>query len=475
MKSNTFAKNLILVGLAALLTACGALPTNADDSHDTSPQLPASFAGASALAHGSETTLAGWAVLGDPVLTSWIRRSLEANLDLRQAAERVQRSRALAAGFRAARGPVIGASLGGRAQQLSEHQAPGLDEASRRSESVGAGLDLSWEIDLFGRLRKQAQAAQVRVEGSEADAQALALSISAELAHVWYALASARERRQITLGVIDNRRATLNLVQRRKAGGYSAALDEARARYDLAAAEADVPALDAEVASATHRLAVLLGELPGGFTVPEIHATDSSGVRLELPATDSWLSARPDLRAAEALLRAHALDVEAVRADFYPRLSVTGFLGFVAGSAAGLGAAASTSWFVAPSVSVPVFDSGRIQARLDAARSQQREALLNYRQKILLAVEEVENAIVQVAQGNRQLISLHERNQQALRAETLARHRYEAGASDLLELLDAQRNAHQAQLGLSGALAKQRQHVVTLLRALGSGAQAAAT
>ena len=180
------------------------------------------------------------------------------------------------------------------------------------------------------------------------------------------------------------------------------------------------------------------------------------------------MALRPDLKAAEAQLHAQALDVAAVRAEFMPRLSLGGVLSFVAGSVSGLGAASSASWFLAPRISVPVFDQGRINARLQAAQADQREALLAYRQRVLLATEEVENALVRVRQGQLRLVALQDRAHHAGVAERLARKRFEAGTSDQLELLDAQRIAQQAELGLSVALTGQRQLVVALHRALGA-------
>ena len=454
------------LALAALLAACSSV---AEAPVATAPALPARFSQAPTPA----TPVPGWAALGDPDLAAWVQRSLAANLDLQQAAARVQRSRALAAHAGAALGPSGGLALGAHASQASETEAPGLDRDARRRDRVDAMLGFSWEADLFGRLRHGADAASARAGAASADAAALQLALGAEIAHAWFALAGAREQLAITRGVIENRRATLALVQRRAAAGYSAPLDEARARADLAAVEADVPALEAGARVAAHRLAVLAGELPTGFDVPDTPALDPARVALAVPAPAQWLATRPDLRAAEARLKAQSLDVASVRAEFLPRLSITGALGYVAGSAAALGTAGSAAWFVAPTLSLPLFDRARIEARLATARAGEREALLDYRQRVLVAVEEVENALVQVQQGQRRLAALHERAQQAERAERLARKRHVAGTSDLLELLDAQRVAQQAQLALAAALTAQRQQVVTLLRATAAPAAAA--
>lgn len=457
-----------LLATAALLAACAARAPQPLEPLPT----PVPFANAptpvSTPAEDHRAQDDWWGVFADPTLDELVRQGLQANLDLRMAAERVQQARALAAGVRAQSRPQLGLGAGWREQQLSREEAPGLDRDARRSERASAGLDLSWELDLFGRIASGAAAAQRRTRGTEADAQDMALSIGAEIAQTWFALEGAREQQRLARRVIDNRQATLDLVTRRVRAGYASPLDEARARADLASAQAELPALDAEVAAATHRLAVLLGQSPSQFTAPAPASAPPAPVAVRVPSPERWVAARPDLRAAEARLEAHALDVRSVRAEFLPRLSIAGALGFVAGSLSGLGAAGSAAWFVAPSIGLPVFDGGRIAARLDAANAAQREALLHYRQRLLRATEEVETALVRTGHDHTRVAALQERATQALRAEELARKRFAAGASDLLELLEAQRTAQQAEGSLSSAVTAQRRHLVDLQRALGA-------
>lgn len=479
---------LSAVALASLLAACGTLPTPSTPV----PELPAAFT----QARGLDTAPAGhaadgWAAFDDPVLDALLRRGLTANLDLQQAAERVQRSRALAAAARAELAPGGGIGVGATARQLAETEAPGLIRDQRRSDQVSAFASLSWEVDLFGRLRQAAAAVGARADAVQADADAMRLAVGAEIAHAWFTLTGTREQLVLARQVVENRRATVELVQRRVGAGYTAPLDDARARGDLAAAEAALPALQASVTVAGHRLAVLLGESPSTFepplpvqaaaarmlpasnrsTLPP--ATAPRALALRVPAPSAWADARPDLRAAEARLRAQALDVESIRAEFLPRLTIAGALGVVAGSLTGLGAAGSASWFIAPIVSAPVFDYGRIEARLQAAQAGQREALLHYRQRVLLATEEVESALVEVRQGQLRLAALQQRASYAVQAEALARKHYEAGGSDLLELLDAQRTSRQAEISLIAGVTTQQQQIVALQRALGAGFEAA--
>ncbi|MCW5658807.1 MAG: efflux transporter outer membrane subunit [Burkholderiaceae bacterium] len=459
-------RNTLLASVAALVAACSSLP----EVQVPAPALPHGFSQAHGLPQQAANQQSWWLALDDPVLSQLIERGLQSNLDLVQAGERVQRSRALAAGSRAALGPSGSVRAQASKAQASAHEAPGLSSAQRRVETASVGLDLQWEADLFGRLRTQSAAAGARVQVSEAQAAALRLAVSAEIAQAYFAWIGEREQLQVTQSLIENRRATVDLVQRRARGGMVAPIDDARARADLAATEADVPLHEAAAAVATHRLAVLLGTSPSEFQLPPQRGVDPARVPVAVPEPSQWLAQRPDIAEAEAALRAHALDVAAIRAEFMPRVSVTGLLAFVAGSATGLGSAASASWFVAPAVSLPVFDYGRIDARLVEAKAQQREALAAYSQRILLALEEVESSLARYRQAQLQLGTLHQRSIHSTTAERLARVRYEAGAGDLLELLDAQRSARQAQAALAQGLALQRQHLVAVLRALGTAA-----
>lgn len=455
---------LTLLATASLLAACSTLPA------EPAPAMPLAntFAQAHGFSAGQAPQRDWWLALADAPLAALIERGLAANLDIRVAAERVERSRALQRGAKAELRPSRRVVLGAQASKASATEAPGASEDDRRSHSVSAERELSWEIDLFGRLRHAAAAAGKRADATEADAQAVQLAISAEIAQAWYALAGAREQLLIARGVIENRRATLQLVQRRTRAGIAAPIDDARAQAELAAAQAEVPLHEAAASVATHRLAVLLGEMPSSFEAPASTTLAVAPVEIAVPQPAHWLAQRPDLRAAEAKLQAHAFDVASVRAEFLPRLSLSGAIGFVAGSASGLGRAGSLSWLVAPSLSLPLFDHARIDARLSAAKAQQREALLGYQQRVLLAVEEVENALARVRLTQTQLAALQQRAHHAAVAESLARKRFEAGAADLLELLDAQRSAQQADLGLASALTAQRQQVVALLRAFGA-------
>lgn len=447
---------LSVLALAAALVAPAAF----------AQEIPAAAPPAS---EASASDAAWWFALGDPALSSLIAQGLDANLDIVQAHARIERSRALLAGARAAFGPSGSAFAGGQSSQASEAEAPGVTRSQRRSDSVDVGLEFSWELDLFGRLRSQSGAAGERLRASEAQLHGVRLAVSAEIAHAHFALLGAREQLDLARTVAANREQTLRLVAARTQGGLGAPVDDLRARADVEAALAEIPVHEAAARVALHRLAVLTGRSPAGFEVATPAAVPSAFVALRIPEAQQWLARRPDLREQEAELRARALDVAAVRAEFYPRLTLSGVLGFVAGSVASLGTAGSVSWLGAPSLLAPLFDRPRIEARLAGAKANQKEALAAYRQRLLLATEEVENALARYRSGQQQFQSLQRRAQLAGQAERLARVRYEAGAADLLELLEAQRSAQQAQSGLAAALMQQRQHLVAVFRGMAAG------
>jgi NodT family efflux transporter outer membrane factor (OMF) lipoprotein len=411
-----------------------------------------------------------WHTLGDSVLSGLIARGLDANLDIEQAHARIRRSQALLAGARANFGPSGSVGLQGRAAQASETEAPGLSRRERRVQSVAAALEFSWELDLFGRLDHQAASAAQRVQASEAQLRGARLAVSAEIANAYFALVGSREQLELARTVAVNRESTLKLVVARASGGMAAPIDELRARADLEAALADIPTHEASSRVAMHRLAVLTGQAPAGFAFPTGETTTPASVSIPLPKPEAWLAQRPDIQELEAELRARALDVKAVRAEFYPRLTFSGLLGFLAGSVSAIGTGGSVSWLSAPSLLAPLFDRPRIEARLAAAKAGQKEVLAAYRQRVLLATEELENALVRYGSGQQQLQNIQRRAQLASEAERLSRIRYEAGAADLLELLDAQRTAQQARGALSVALTQQRQSLVAVFRGMGAGA-----
>ncbi|MCW5642711.1 MAG: efflux transporter outer membrane subunit [Rhodoferax sp.] len=456
---------------ASLLGACASLvpPPPAGVLQDPAP-LPARFAADRASA-ATPAAVADWSVLGDATLASLVRRGLQANLSLQQAIARIDRARALAVGRDAARGLTGGVQAGASASRAASVDAP---SGGRRSDRVFAHLAAGWELDLFDRLANDAQAGWLRVQAQSDDAQAVRLSVTSEIASTWYALQGLREQERLTREVITNRREVLRLVTLRTRAGETARLDEARAQAELADVLAQLPRVVSEVQVITHRLAVLLGETPSDFVPPAASVeTPPRAVALRIPSPDTWLRQRADLRAVRARLHARNHDIQAIEAEFMPRMEIRGVLGFVAGTLGGWAGAGSAAWWLAPTVSAPIFDRRDIAARLSATRAQEREDVLAYRDATLRAIAEVEDALGRLGAGQQRLDHLRDRLRHANDAHRLAQLRFGAGEVDLLVLLDTQRVAHVAALALAEAHSEQQQRAVELLKALGAAPQAA--
>lgn len=453
------------VALAGLLAACAVVTEPAPEPVRFAP----SFAGAAGLARGVAAEAGWWRLLDDATLSALVERALEANTDVRIALERLERSRAEVRGARAGAFPGGGASAAVRRSRLSALEAAALPAPREHATRYEAGFDASWELDLFGRVARRVDAASAGLAAGQARLEQARLSVAAEVARVYFELASALERRELAAQALERQRSTARVVEARVRAGFADAVDLRRALADLRLAEAAGPEVEAELADAMARLALLLGEHATGFVLPGPVA--EGGFRLvpvAIGEPSKLLATRPDLREAQARIIGARAYAESVRSEFFPRLVITGFIGFVSGGLSGLGAASSSSWAIAPRLAAPVFDVPRIQARLDAARSDQREAMLVLQGKVLAAVAEVEAALARYSQGQLRLEALRSRAAEAAAASALAATRYAAGAADLIELLDAERVHSQSKVELSRAVALQRVAVISVFKAFGT-------
>lgn len=452
---------------ALLLAACSSAPTGKVESP---VQLAGEFAHGKSLASGGKVVLDWWVLLDDPVLASLIERALKANTDVLVALERVQQARANLAGAESARLPAGGIAAEATRRGMSVAERAPLTGAPRIGTRFDAGFDASWEIDVFGRLEGHVDTARADEIAAGARLEDVRLIVASEVARNWFAIAGATERRELADAALLRQRSIARLVSTRAREGYAEPLDGKRAMANLHLAEAGLPAIEAELVAARARLAVLLGENPSTFQVPEVEPGRPFRFnRIAIGNPAQLLATRPDLREAEARIQAQRATVQAVKAEFLPRLLLTGFLGFVSGNLSGLGAAASESWFVSPKLNVPVFDIPRIRARLDGARAEERQALLVYRARILSALEDVETSLARYRLAQERLLALGRRTEQAAAASNLARIRYEAGRSDFLEFLEAERTATSARSEAASAATDHRIALVSVFKAFGAG------
>lgn len=466
-------KLVLIVLLSFSLAGCAAV---GGSYQPPVPKVPQAFATyeAQGLAEEPVAETRWWKRFGDPVLDGLVDRALGGNLDLREAVARVEAARAVRREARQGFFPTGGVFARHEEGRLSESQALG---GERRIETAAAGLDVGWEIDLFGRVRSANRAAEARLGGTEALLAQARLAVAAEVGRIWFALRGTEARVALLERVRDDQISLVEIVAARVEEGLGDEADLARARAALAG---DTAALAAERHAArvlTHSLAVLLGEAPGAWTPP-------AAAELEVPLTvepialgdpAGLLRRRPDVRIAERTLAAETAEIGIATADLFPQVRLGGFLGFVAGGFGHLGGSASESWSAGPTISWGLFDLGRTRARIRSSKAEAEAALAAYEGAVLRALEDAQNAFSALAAAQTTLGATDDQAREARRAEELVEARYLEGVAAYFELLDARRSAVSANIARIDGLTGHRIATVDVFRALGQGPEEASS
>ncbi|MCY1420482.1 Solvent efflux pump outer membrane protein SrpC [compost metagenome] len=334
------------------------------------------------------------------------------------------------------------------------------------------GLDMAWELDLFGRIQRRIEASEAHSEAAEAELYQLQVSLIAELVDAYGNLRGAQLRERIARDNLSNQQESRALTAQLRDAGIGSELDVLRADARLAATESSLPQLQAEEARARHRIATLLGQRPEQLDA-DLSPQPLAVIAKALPVGDpaELLRRRPDVRVAERRLAAATANVGVATADLFPRVSVAGFLGFTAGRGSQLGAAAANAWSVAPTISWAAFDLGSVRARLRGSEAEAEGALAQYEQQVLLALEESANAFSDYGQRQQRLLALVRQAEASRAAAEQAAIRYREGAADFLVLLDAERERLAAEDAQAQAEIELYRGIVAIYKALGGGWQ----
>ena len=412
-----------------------------------------------------------WRLFEDPVLERLEAAALAANHDIRQAVARVDQARAIFDDVALDRYPTAGV---GASVDVREQATPGFTDEPLRTNTYRVGLEAFWEIDLFGGVRSAVRAARADAQGLEASLGDVRVVVAAEVARNYFDLRGLQQQLAVADRSLVNQREALRLTGVRRDAGVGEEQDVASAAASVAAVEASIPPLRARLAVQRHRLAVLTGVRPADLTedlAPRAYAPLMT--TLPLGTTGQLLRRRPDVRAAERRLAAATAREGIAAADLFPRISISGVLGLLAGRGNLFGRADSRAWAVTPALNWVGFDLGSARARLRGSEAVTREVLAGYEQTVLRAIEETENALVTYREDQARLERLMEQARQSARSADLARIRYREGLTDFLDLLDAERT----QLGAEDAVARVEAGVFTsvvdVYKALG-GAEAPA-
>ena len=419
-----------------------------------------------------EIAITWWQDFADPELTAVVETALESNYDLQAAAARLYQA---AANARAADGdlqPTIQASYTGsrRKQNFVGFPIPGGEDRvlSTVSTNQGVSLDVSWEIDLWGRLRNTASATLSDLQASAADLRGAQLSLAGQTVKAWFAIAEAQQQVDLSRQTVESYRESAEQVQDRFEAGIRPALDLRLALLNLSNAQALLQQRLQQFDAATRQLEVLLGRYPGfeidtPTALPQVTPTVPAGLPADLVAR------RPDLVAAERDIAAAQVRINVARADLLPRISLTAATGTSTDSLRSLIDGSFGVWSLLGNVVQPIWQGGRLRAEVSRAEARGAEVLAQYATLALGAYAEVETALAAEEFLRERVSHLTKSVTQARAAERLADERYRAGLEDYITVLDSQRSAVNAEVELIGIRRLRLENRVDLYLALGGG------
>ena len=467
----------VAAAVAALLSACGTVGPNfvAPKAVDT----PAWRGSPTAQANDTARLPAKWwTVFGDATLDQLEQRAMTDNPNVRAAAQRLVQAQAQLGVAHAGERPQLNVSAGVSNQRTSSETTMGLlfNHQSLHGNNYEVGAGFSWELDLWGRVRRVVEASDAQALAAQDDRDGVLLMLSSQVAAAYWQLRGLDAELAILNNALATRRESQQLIEARFNAGLSNELDVSRTRIERANAEADLHEAQRQRNTLEHALAVLVGASP---TEPVLAAAADAAlldkalppapsIPVGLPA--SLLGQRPDLAASVELLRSFNAQIGVAQGAFYPALSLTGNYGYASENLRNLAQGSARQFSIGPlALSLPVFDGGRNRANLKLARARYDEAVANHEARLLTALREVEDALSDVEQRQQQGDVQAQAQQAAARALLVAQARYDRGVSTYLDVTDAQRSALAADRAAAQIRTQRLLAAVSVARALGGG------
>jgi NodT family efflux transporter outer membrane factor (OMF) lipoprotein len=462
--------------LGPLVASCAVGPKYAPPK----PVMPASWreTPAGGGAFDRSTLERWWTEFHDPLLDDLVVRAIDGNLDLKIAAARVREARAargIAASAGLPRVDVNGQSARGeRSDAVPPFKSAAGDPSpfGPRTQNVfETGFDAGWELDVFGGVRRDVEAAVAQVQSAEEGRRDVLVTLLADVARNYAELRGTERQIEILDATVRSQQDTRDLAKARFDAGLGTALDVERAEGLLEATRSRGPELQRLVRRAIYRLDVLLGQEPGTaasmFETPRALPPQPPDLPDVLPS--ELLSRRPDLRRAERDVAAAAARLGVARSELFPRFSIAGTFGRRSQDASDLGSTGSQFWFFVAGVRFPILSGGRIRANIQVQDARQEAAVRQYEKAVLIAVEEVENALSSQTREQRRLETLRASVAANRRALDLATERYTGGLENFLSVLDAQRAVYGAEDGLAQSETTAMVSLIGVYKALGGG------
>jgi NodT family efflux transporter outer membrane factor (OMF) lipoprotein len=443
----------------------------------------------------SPDAIAWWDAFNDPELSSLIKRAHDANPDLQQAALRIEEARALLKGVNAKNLPTVNEDSsyartrlspngaldvfgGGGGQTAAQAAANGIPASSIPGgfnnippfDLFQTGFDATWEIDLFGRIRRQVESAEAQELGLEEARHEAMVSVYAEIARDYITLRGVQRLIAITNDNLRAQQDAYNLTHAQAQGGETSNLDVESASAEVATTAAQLPALEDQEARLINGISQLLmldpGALEGELSAPKSQPANPKFVAIGLPS--DLAKRRPDIRRAEADLHAATANIGAATADLYPKLTLSGSIGLQAIRFGKLADWGSHFYNFGPALSIPVFN-GQTYANIEVQEVRQKEAALNYKTTVLAALHDVENSVSSYSAEQVRQHSLQRAAEANEHSLSLARQRYQAGLSSFLDVLDAERRLYASQTDVVRSSVTIGTNLIQIYKALGGG------
>lgn len=415
-----------------------------------------------------------WTVLDDPGLTGLVTRAVENNVGLRQSVARVLQTRARLGVAKGQRVPNVDSIGAYQRQRLSENLVPDPSVGEllgQETDLFTLGLDASWELDLWGRVRRSVQSAAATYEASVENYRDVLVTLLADVASTYVELRTTQQRLAYALKNAELQRGAVNLTADRRAAGLVGDLDVRQAELNLARTESVIPAYRAGEAFALHRLSVLSGELPGTlyaeYAPPQPIPIPPATVEVGLPA--NLLRQRPDIRRAERRLAAQSERIGVATADLYPRFSISGNFTIDSTRTASLFTWASRGFGVGPTFRWNLFSGGRVRSEIQGEEAATEAALARYEQAVLSGYEEVENSLVAFVQERERADALQRSVTAASESVRLVDELYRLGLTDFQNVLATQRILFEEEDKLADSRGSVAQNLIRIYRSVGGG------
>ncbi len=461
-------------GFIALLGGCAVGPNyRRPDGVDGVP-VPTQFS--NAVEPGFATGVVEvrfWEAFKDPTLDQLITAALAANNDLKIAVANLNAARADRRSIAYDLFPTVTATSDYKKGMESQNELPGYSRDQRRATDIDAGFDALWELDLFGRVRREVEAARADEQSVQANLRAAQVSVTAEVARDYFVLRGLQDQLAVATRNADNQLKSLQLTQVRFEAGRGTDLDTARAEAQLKTTLATIPPLQASIATTIYTLSVLLGRAPDALTaqlsspqaIPELPPLNNIGT------PETLLRRRPDVQVAERRLAGATARIGVAVGDMFPKVTFVGAVGYNANTVGGLGSGGSEAYAYGPGITWAAFDLGRVAARIHASRANADAALAAYQKTVLAALQEAESALVIYARAQSRTATLKEAAAASDKAARLAHQRYESGLTDFLNVLDAERDALNAETSLTASRTETATDLIAVYKALGGAWQ----